>query len=96
MAVIAGTLCLALTASGCSFAFVDGPPENHRQMPMFECTTSRVVPVLDVIWTVLQAGNLAVAASSTDEEWENRDMPISRSSSMPLYVGLAALGAAGM
>jgi len=34
---------------GCSFAFVDGPPPNHRTSPFFDCTASNTLPVLDTV-----------------------------------------------
>jgi len=92
-------LTLAISVTGCSFAFVSGPPANHRQMPAFNCTESRVVPVLDTIWTVLQTSNLILAAASSDQKWSdlyNGNPPISRGAAIPLYAVFAALGAAGM
>ncbi|MEO8701455.1 MAG: hypothetical protein ABI867_15520, partial [Kofleriaceae bacterium] len=88
-----------VATSGCSLAFVSGPPKNHQQLPYFNCTTSNVVPILDTVFTVLELANLGLAASSTDAEWDDRfggDAPISRKGSIPLYAGLAAIGAAGM
>lgn len=93
---LALVLCLA---SGCSLAFTSGPPANHRQLPTFDCSTSRVAPILDTLWTVLQLANLGLAASRTDAEWDEMydgDPPISRKGSIPLYGALAAVGAAGM
>jgi len=84
--------------SGCSFAFVSGPPPQHEQLPYFSCTESRVVPVLDTIFAVLQGANFIVAASESDERWAenfNGDPPISRSSSIPLYAVATLLGVGG-
>jgi hypothetical protein len=92
-------LTLAISVTGCSFAFVSGPPANHRQLPAFSCTESRVVPVLDTIWTVLQTTNLIAAAASSDQQWSdlfNGNPPLSRGAAIPLYAVVAALGAAGM
>ena len=92
-------LLLAVTLTGCSFAFVSGPPANYRQVPAFSCTESRVAPVLDTVWTVLQTGNLILAASKSEQGWNdtfNGNPPISRSTAIPLYAVFAALGAAGM
>jgi hypothetical protein len=82
-------------ASGCSFALVSGPPDNHRQLPIFDCTTSRVGPALDTVWSILQVLNFTAAAVSTDQEW-NAHSPLSRQVALPLYVGLGSLGIAGM
>ena len=90
---------LALAVPGCSFAFVNGPPANHQQLPMFDCTTSRVVPGLDTLWSILQVANLALATSDSDAEWDARfggDPLLSRSTSIPVYAVLAAVGVAGM
>ena len=90
-------LALALL-SGCSFVFVSGPPANHEQLPYVACTESRVAPVLDTIFAVLQTLNFIYAASISDETWAenyNGDPPISRSTSIPLYAVGALLGAGG-
>jgi len=90
-------LALALL-SGCSFVFVSGPPAHHEQLPYFSCTESRVAPVLDTIFAVLQGLNVIYAASISDESWAenyNGDPPISRSASIPLYAVGALLGVGG-
>jgi hypothetical protein len=90
-------LVLALL-SGCSFVFVSGPPPQHEQLPYFSCTESRVAPVLDTIFAVLQGANLILAASVDDEQWAenyNGDPPISRTSSIPLYAVATLLGVGG-
>jgi hypothetical protein len=79
--------------------FVSGPPANYRELPAFSCDESRVVPVLDTIWTVLQTGNLILAASKSDQGWSDTfsgNPPFSRSTAIPLYAIVAALGGAGM
>jgi hypothetical protein len=89
----------ALLASGCSFVLVSGPPANHRQLPVVECTTNRIGPALDTVWTVLQVLNFAVAASRSEEEWNesfNGEPPFDRKTAIPVYAGLALVGAAGM
>jgi hypothetical protein len=85
--------------SGCSFALVSGPPDNHRQLPAFECTTSRVGPILDTVWTALQALNLGLALSYDDSDWDeiySGNPPVSRKTGIGVYSVFAALGAAGM
>jgi hypothetical protein len=92
-------LTLAVTVTGCSFAFVSGPPAQYRQMPAFSCSESRLVPVLDTVWTVLESANLILAVSKSDQGWSdtfNGSPPFSRSTAIPLYAVLAALGGAGM
>ena len=54
-------LCaLVVSAGGCSYVFVDGPPKNHAQLPYFECSSSKAWPVLDVVL----AASLGVGASA--------------------------------
>jgi hypothetical protein len=45
---LVATLILTSLTGGCSFAFVNGPPPNHRQLPFFGCTSSNTIPTLDV------------------------------------------------
>jgi hypothetical protein len=75
---------------------VSGPPVNHRQLPYFECSSGRVLPILDVIWTALQLGNMAALGAQSDAEFsadfQNNDPPFSRKTAMGLNVAFAALG----
>jgi len=57
-------LCLVCALSGCSFAFVHGPPPNHRQMPFFDCTTSNILPAMDGLLGLLVAADTIDAATS--------------------------------
>jgi hypothetical protein len=49
------TLLLATGGGACSYAFVDGPPERHRQLPYFACTTSKAWPVVDTVLGAAEA-----------------------------------------
>jgi hypothetical protein len=92
-------ILVAQLLGGCSFVLVSGPPANHRQLPVVECTSSRVGPVLDTVWTLLQVLNFTNVASRTEGEWEEQwdgEPPFSRGAALPLYATLAALGGAGM
>lgn len=68
--------CLALyavlTASGCSFMFVKGPPPQHDQVPYFQCTTSRAWPVVDTLlasaYAIETAAFMAGASRSDSNE----------------------------
>jgi hypothetical protein len=33
--------------SGCSYLFVEAPPEGHERMRHFDCTSSRLAPIVD-------------------------------------------------
>jgi hypothetical protein len=41
-------LLVASSSISCSLLFVDGPPAQHRSLPFFDCTSSRVAPVVDI------------------------------------------------
>jgi hypothetical protein len=82
-------------AIGLLLAFVSGPPPHHEELPAFDCTESRVAPVLDTVFAALEVANFAVAASSTDQQWSdtfNGNPPINRGTAVPLYIALAAVG----
>jgi hypothetical protein len=98
-------VALAIALQGCSFVLVSGPPANHAQLPYFDCTSSNVGPILDTVWTVLQTLNLGLAVASDDQGWHDVfcakgdtscTPAISRGAAIPLYIGFAAAGAAGM
>jgi hypothetical protein len=61
---------LSLWLSGCSWIFVDGPPANHRELSNFDCTKSRVAPIVDTVFAVTN-GLSALAVLGADE----RDYP---------------------
>jgi len=44
---------VSVAAAGCSFAFVNGPPDNHRQRPEFQCTETYAPPVVDTTLAVV-------------------------------------------
>ena len=44
---------LSTAFAGCSFAFVNGPPPDHRTSPFFTCTSSKAVPMLDTVAATL-------------------------------------------
>jgi hypothetical protein len=62
---------LIVTATGCSFAFVKGPPRGHEEMAGFTCTESRAIPILETIWTSLfvVGGISALADKGEDQGW---------------------------
>ena len=62
-------LVSSLVLTGCSFLFASGPPAQHRQLPIFECTTSRAAPVADTIFGVLQVIGIAITASQSEAEY---------------------------
>jgi hypothetical protein len=60
----------SVSLSGCSFLFVNGPPDNHKAMPYFDCTSSVAAPVLDTVWAGLNGLGAASAASASDAQWK--------------------------
>jgi hypothetical protein len=96
---LVAVILVAQLLGGCSFVLVSGPPSNHQQLPVVDCTTSRLGPILDTVWTILQTINFSVAASRSEQEWNDSfdgDPPLSHSTAIPVYAGLALLGGAGM
>ena len=90
---------LAVAVTGCSFPLVSGPPAQHADLPAFDCTESRLGPVLDSVWTGLELVNVALALARSDQSWAEQfggDPPITRTHVIPVYAVLAAIGAAGM
>jgi hypothetical protein len=45
----ASALLVSALLCGCSFAFVDGPPKVHKQLPYFECSSSNAWPTIDLV-----------------------------------------------
>ena len=54
------TVFLATASGACSYLFVDAPPERHRQLPYFQCTTSKAWPVVDTVVASAYAIDTAV------------------------------------
>jgi hypothetical protein len=90
-------ILLSLAVSGCSVAFVNGPPANHRQMPAFSCTEMRIAPILDLVFAGVEGINLGGALAVSDDRWNstfNNSPPFSRQTAIAVYstiIGLALL-----
>lgn len=101
MRAIAFVTCLACT--GCSFALTTAPPENHRQLPQFNCSTSRLGPTLDIVFSALMGITFISLAGKSDAEFNaqfeategGNDPAFSRKTGMGIYAGLGALGITG-
>lgn len=65
---------IACGGAGCSLAFVNGPPPNHRQLPFFDCTSSNVLPTVDLVLAGVAAadavGGTAGASGLTSSRTE--------------------------
>ncbi len=92
-------LITSLALTGCSFLFASGPPAQHRQLPIFECTTSRAAPIADTVFGVLQVIGIAITASQSEAEYNEaneitkggRDPIIKRSTSIGLNVAFGLM-----
>jgi hypothetical protein len=60
---LVATLILASATGGCSFAFVNGPPPNHRQLSFFGCTSGNTIPTLDAAVSALAVVDAVLAGS---------------------------------
>jgi len=56
--------CLSVSGSGCSFAFVNGPPWGHENLQDFGCTESKVLPAVEGVWAGLWGVLAAIAVGS--------------------------------
>ncbi|MGC4093888.1 MAG: hypothetical protein QM756_39480 [Polyangiaceae bacterium] len=90
--------CFALAASvclnGCSFVFVDGPPQHAPayagSAPREKlCTTSRLAPIVDTTLGALEMARAGVALASSAETY--RKAGFDRSWELGLGLGFAAL-----
>src|SRR6266704_3769992 len=61
---LARLVMLVMGSAGCSLIFVDGPPQQHRTLPYFDCTSSNIAPVADFI--VAGTEGLVAASSVRD------------------------------
>ena len=85
-------LLLALLApeSGCSFVFVSGPPPPAERTRGYDCTRSRVAPVIDVGLAALALAGATYAGLASDEEYA-RVSSSSREVAIPLALAWTAV-----
>ena len=48
-----------------------GPPPDYREGQSFDCT-GYTLPVFDTIWAGLNALGAAIAATTSDEDWQKK------------------------
>jgi len=85
---------VALSSTGCSLLFVNEPPSprpGSLAPAAAECTSSQVAPVLDTIFTGLEATRVVYAASADDSVYKNPNQPLSRGTDVALGLGFTAL-----
>jgi hypothetical protein len=63
-------LVLGLLSQGCSFLFVDGPPDRHEKLAYFDCTSTAGPEVVDITYAVLFGMVAAASSSSSSTESE--------------------------
>jgi hypothetical protein len=63
-------ILVILATTGCSFAFVRGPPRGHEEMAEFTCTESKIIPNIDVAGAglLVLAGAVFLVAGAQDED----------------------------
>lgn len=84
---------LAASSAGCSFIFVRPPPSVDAgtiDSGSRRCTTSKVAPVLDTLFTGLQGARIVYAATASDKTY-SESQPISRSTDIALGITMAAV-----
>jgi hypothetical protein len=86
-------VALLATTPSCSLIFVKSvPPSEGRLLPRAgQCTSSKVLPVLDTVITGLQGVRTVYAATAPDSVYENPNVPLSREADVGIGLGLMAL-----
>jgi hypothetical protein len=88
------TALFALSSTGCSLLFVHerpSPRPGNIGPPTGQCTSSQVAPVLDTIFTGLEATRVVYAASADDSVYADPKQPLSRGADIGLGLGFTAL-----
>jgi len=86
------TACL----SGCSFALVTPLPSHHEQLPYFDCTESRIAPVIDTIYSATQGIAMVGVAVESDQQYaeQSRTAPgFPRAAVLAVYAVTSVIGA---
>ena len=66
--VLLALAALSPALGGCSFAFVNGPPANHRTSPFVACTSGNGIPILDTVGaTIGLLDAVSFATNSTND-----------------------------
>lgn len=92
LATALGVALLALSADGCSWLLVHGPPLGHERMDYFSCTEEATMPTLDLVMAGLSVAGAVVIGTGSNSGWEYQ--PYSRDAY--LAVGLAEGAAFGL
>jgi hypothetical protein len=89
--LVLAVLGAIVSCPGCSLVFVKRPLPAERGLPERPgpCTSSKVLPTVDVVIAGLQLAGTAVAASASEADYDGS--PISREGDIALGVALAAV-----
>jgi hypothetical protein len=94
--VLVATLILTSGAGGCSFALVNGPPPNHRQLSFFGCTSSNTIPMVDLGISALSVVDAALSAAGSSSSGlstgSNKGDLVTFAASAALFGASAAYG----
>jgi hypothetical protein len=82
----------ALATTGCSFVFVEPPPNRveklHPRTPL-SCTSSEAAPAVDLLVCAFQVVRTGIAVNASDSDY--RDFPIGREADIGLGASLGAI-----
>jgi hypothetical protein len=81
----------ALTASGCSFLFSEGPPADSARRPYFTCAESYAPPIVDTVIAGLTALAVAGAKQTPDETEQAYEQRVGGTLGVAVVTGLAAI-----
>jgi hypothetical protein len=77
--------------SGCSFMFMQGPPDNHARLKYFDCVSSVAAPVADTTGAAAY-GLFAAATASIDDEDSEPPSPVLFGTFAALHLASAIYG----
>jgi hypothetical protein len=81
-------------ASGCSFIFSEGAPDNHRSLQSFQCGESYAPPIVDTVAAGLFALGANAAAQNKEANVASAVDPQQRRHDINVTIGLLAAFAA--
>jgi len=88
---VSALLGLVVGGSGCSYAFVEGPPPPTERAGLLHCTSNMWAPVVDSAVTGLQGVRVLLAAGASDRDYDMATL----SRNWDLGIGVALLTAFG-
>jgi hypothetical protein len=83
---------LLTSSSGCSLIFVDGPPDQHRQLAYFDCTSSNLAPVVDMVMGGAEGIAVLGSAADTSASFHNNSDLIAPAITAAAFVASGIIG----